>query len=47
MASHSNNLLVIMSDEHQAGVMGCAGHEFIQTPNLDRLAQGGTRFTQA
>lgn len=42
-----NNLLVIMSDEHQARAMGCAGHPFVQTPNLDKLAARGLRFTQA
>ncbi|MDF1726264.1 MAG: sulfatase-like hydrolase/transferase [Sulfitobacter sp.] len=42
-----SNLLVIMSDEHQARALGCAGHPFVQTPNLDRLAAGGTRFTNA
>ncbi len=41
------NLLVIMSDEHQARAMGCAGHPFVQTPNLDALAASGTRFTKA
>ena len=41
------NLLVIMADEHQSGVMGCAGHPFIQTPNLDKLAARGMRFTNA
>ncbi|MCP4315026.1 MAG: sulfatase-like hydrolase/transferase [Hyphomicrobiales bacterium] len=41
------NLLVIMSDEHQACAMGCAGHPFVQTPNLDALAERGTRFANA
>ena len=41
------NLLVIMSDEHQARAMGCAGHDFVKTPNLDRLASGGLRFESA
>lgn len=41
------NLLVIMSDEHQARAMGCAGHPFVQTPHLDALAAGGLRFTDA
>lgn len=27
--------------------MGCAGHPFVQTPNLDALAAGGLRFTNA
>ena len=43
----TSNLLVIMSDEHQARAMGCAGHDFVQTPHLDRLAARGTRFTNA
>lgn len=42
-----DNLLIIMSDEHQSGVMGCAGHPFIKTPNLDKLAARGTRFSNA
>ena len=41
------NLLLIMSDEHNRSVMGCAGHPMVRTPNLDRLAAGGTRFTDA
>lgn len=41
------NLLIIMSDEHQARAMGCAGHPFVKTPNLDALAAKGTRFTDA
>ncbi|MFV0383346.1 sulfatase-like hydrolase/transferase, partial [Paracoccus sp. (in: a-proteobacteria)] len=41
------NLLVIMSDEHQARAMGCAGHPFVRTPNLDALAARGTRFASA
>jgi choline-sulfatase len=39
------NLLIIMSDQHSRGLMGCYGHPVVQTPNLDRLAQRGTRFT--
>lgn len=43
----TSNLLVIMSDEHQARAMGCAGHPLVKTPHLDRLAARGTRFTNA
>ena len=43
----SRNLLIIMSDEHQARAMGCARHPFVQTPNLDALAARGTRFSNA
>ncbi len=43
----SGNLLILMSDEHQARAMGCAGHPLVQTPNLDSLAARGMRFTDA
>jgi choline-sulfatase len=36
-----------MSDEHNKRVLGCSGHPMIKTPNLDKLAARGTRFTNA
>ena len=41
------NLVFIMSDEHDPRHMGCYGSPVVQTPNLDRLAARGTRFTSA
>ena len=41
------NLVIILSDEHNARFLGCRGHEVVQTPNLDRLAARGTRFDTA
>lgn len=41
------NLLFILSDEHAPNALGCAGHPFVRTPNLDALAARGTRFTAA
>src|SRR5216684_207006 len=41
------NLLFILSDEHSRRVLGCYGHPLIRTPNLDRLAASGVRFTDA
>lgn len=41
------NLLIIISDEHRRDAMGCMGHDIVQTPHLDRLAQSGTLFTNA
>ena len=41
------NLLILMSDEHNPKIMGCAGHSIIETPNMDALACRGTRFTAA
>lgn len=43
----ARNLLFIMSDEHSKRVLGCYGHGMIRTPNLDRLASRGVRFTDA
>ncbi len=39
------NLLFILSDDQGAWAMGCAGNEEVRTPNLDRLAETGIRFT--
>jgi arylsulfatase A-like enzyme len=39
------NILVILADDLGWSDLGCYGGE-IETPNLDKLAQGGVRFTQ-
>jgi len=39
------NIVIIMADDMGYSDIGCYGGE-IQTPNLDRLAAGGLRFTQ-
>ena len=39
------NLLIIMSDQHSRNLLGCYGNPIVRTPNLDRLAARGTRFT--
>jgi arylsulfatase A-like enzyme len=36
-----------MMDQHHHGIMGCAGNSVVKTPNLDRLAREGVRFTNA
>jgi len=41
------NLVLIVSDDHGRGDLGCYGNPLIQTPNLDALAAEGVRFTQA
>ncbi len=41
------NVLVLITDQHHADWLHCAGNSLLKTPNLDRLAQGGTRFTRA
>jgi arylsulfatase A-like enzyme len=40
----SPNILLIMSDQHRADVMGCAGDPIVRTPHMDKLAAEGIRF---
>ncbi|MFO0906306.1 MAG: sulfatase-like hydrolase/transferase [Pirellulales bacterium] len=40
------NVVFIMADDLGWGELGCYGQKKIPTPNLDRLAAEGTRFTQ-
>ncbi len=40
------NLLFIMDDQHRHDYLSAAGASFLNTPNLDRLASRGVRFTQ-
>ncbi|MCC6697571.1 MAG: arylsulfatase [Candidatus Hydrogenedentes bacterium] len=40
------NIILILADDLGYGDLGCYGQTQIETPNLDRLAQEGTRFTQ-
>ena len=39
------NLIWIMADDLGYGDLGCFGQKIIATPNLDRMAQEGLRFT--
>ena len=41
------NILFILSDQHNASILGCAGNDVAGTSNLDRLAVDGVRFEQA
>jgi arylsulfatase A-like enzyme len=41
------NVLYIMCDQLRWDHLGCAGHPFLRTPNIDALAARGVRFTQA
>jgi arylsulfatase A-like enzyme len=40
------HILFILSDDMGYGDIGCYGGQFAPTPNLDRLAREGTRFTE-
>lgn len=47
MSKKAQNTLFIFSDEHQREITGCYGDPLVKTPNIDRLAAGGTRFNYA
>ncbi len=40
------NIVMIFADDLGTGDLGCYGHPYAVTPNIDRLATGGTRFTR-
>jgi len=41
------NILIIITDQQNAKMMGSAGNEWLETPNIDRLAAKGMRFENA
>lgn len=41
------NILFIMTDDHTAQMMSCYDTRYIETPNLDRIAEDGVRFTNS
>ena len=43
----SPNVLLIMSDQHRADVLGCEGRTDLATPQLDTLATQGAHFKRA
>ena len=40
----ARNIVFILVDDHRFDSMSCAGHPWLQTPNIDRLAAGGALF---
>ena len=41
------NILILMSDNHSWNHLGCYGDATVQTPNIDKVAEEGVRFTHA
>ena len=46
MTTGAPNILLVMSDQHRADMMGCAGDASALTPSLDGLAAEGVRFSR-
>lgn len=47
LGAEKPNVLFIISDDLTATALSCYGNEVCKTPNIDRLASQGTRFTRA
>ncbi len=47
MADTPMNVLLILSDQHSVGALGCYGNDQIATPHLDQLAAEGAVFDNA
>jgi len=46
-AERKPNIILLIADDLGYGDLGCYGQKKIRTPNLDRMAAEGMRFTQA
>jgi len=46
-AAAKPNVVFIMTDNQSPWTLGCYGNAEIATPNIDRLAREGVRFTNA
>lgn len=46
-SSKKTNILFIMYDQLRFDYLSCAGHPHLDTPNFDRVAKMGVRFTNA
>ncbi|MBM3756522.1 MAG: sulfatase [Acidobacteria bacterium] len=44
-AARPPNIVFLISDDHTAADLGCYGNTHVHTPNLDKLAREGARFT--
>lgn len=41
------NIIFILTDDQRWDALGCAGNNYIKTPNIDSLAHNGVHFTNA
>src|SRR5210317_1874886 len=45
-STQKTNIIYILADDLGYGELGCFGQELIETPNIDKLAENGIKFTQ-
>ena len=46
-AQQRYNIVYIMTDDHTAQMMSCYDGRYVNTPNLDRIANDGVKFTRS
>ncbi len=46
-AARRPNIVFILTDDQRFDAMSCAGHPWLKTPNMDRLAKEGVLFNNA
>ena len=46
-AARRPNIVFMFTDDQRWDSMGCAGHPFLKTPNMDRIAREGAMFTNS
>ncbi|MEO2006418.1 MAG: sulfatase-like hydrolase/transferase, partial [Candidatus Poribacteria bacterium] len=46
-ATSRPNILWICTDQQRSDTLGCYGNEWVHTPNIDALAEGGVLFQHA
>jgi N-acetylglucosamine-6-sulfatase len=46
-ASRRPNIIFVLMDDHRWDDLGCTGHPFAKTPNIDRVAKEGANFRNA
>ncbi|SVB83967.1 uncharacterized protein METZ01_LOCUS236821, partial [marine metagenome] len=46
-AAKQPNIVFFFADDQTSNSIACYGHPLVKTPNVDRLAAEGTRFTNA
>ena len=46
-AAERPNIVFLFADDLGYGDLGCQGHPYARTPNLDRLARSGVSYTNA
>ena len=46
-AQQRYHIVYIMTDDHTAQMMSCYDNRFVETPNLDRIANDGVRFVNS